>query len=52
MVAKVFMGEGFDEIKASFARTFDKVEIVRTRATRPGSSELYVVARNFRSGAG
>jgi 23S rRNA (uridine2552-2'-O)-methyltransferase len=52
MVAKVFMGEGFDEIKASFARTFDKVEIVRTRATRPGSSELYVVARNFRGRAG
>jgi 23S rRNA (uridine2552-2'-O)-methyltransferase len=52
MVAKVFMGEGFDEIKTSFARAFDKVEIVRTRAARPGSSELYVVARNFRSRAG
>jgi 23S rRNA (uridine2552-2'-O)-methyltransferase len=52
MVAKVFMGEGFDEMKASFARAFDKVEIVRTRATRPGSSELYVVARNFRGRAG
>ncbi len=52
MVAKVFMGEGFDEIRASFARAFDKVEIVRTRATRPGSSELYVVARNFRGRAG
>jgi 23S rRNA (uridine2552-2'-O)-methyltransferase len=52
MVAKFFMGEGFDEMKASFARTFDKVEIVRTRATRPGSSELYVVARNFRGRAG
>jgi 23S rRNA (uridine2552-2'-O)-methyltransferase len=52
MVAKFFMGEGFYEIKASFARAFDKVEIVRTRATRPGSSELYVVARNFRGRAG
>jgi 23S rRNA (uridine2552-2'-O)-methyltransferase len=52
MVAKFFMGEGFDEMKASFARAFDKVEIVRTRATRPGSSELYVVARNFRGRAG
>ena len=52
MVAKVFMGERFDEIKASFARAFEKVEIVRTRATRPGSSELYVVARNFRGRAG
>jgi len=52
MVAKVFMGEGFDEIKASFGRAFDKVEIVRTRATRPGSSELYLVARGFRGGAG
>jgi 23S rRNA (uridine2552-2'-O)-methyltransferase len=52
MVAKVFMGEGFDEIRASFVRAFDKVEIVRTRATRPGSSELYVVARSFRGGAG
>jgi 23S rRNA (uridine2552-2'-O)-methyltransferase len=52
MVAKVFMGEGFDQMKASFAGAFDKVEIVRTRATRPGSSELYVVARNFRGRAG
>ena len=48
MVAKVFMGAQFKDIVDSFKRHFERVEVTRTKASRPGSSELYVVARGFR----
>src|ERR1700691_4563306 len=48
MVTKLFMGGDFPEITAAFARAFGKVEVARTKASRPGSSELYLVARDFR----
>ena len=48
MVAKVFMGAQFKAIVRAFEREFSQVEVTRTAATRPGSSELYVVARGFR----
>jgi 23S rRNA (uridine2552-2'-O)-methyltransferase len=47
MVAKLFMGADFSEAVAEFKRRFGKVEVTRTRATRPGSSELYLIARAF-----
>jgi 23S rRNA (uridine2552-2'-O)-methyltransferase len=47
MIAKVFMGSGFDSARALFSQDFERREIVRTRASRPGSSELYLVARDF-----
>jgi 23S rRNA (uridine2552-2'-O)-methyltransferase len=47
MIAKVFMGPGFTEMRALFARDFARVDAVRTSATRRGSSELFVVARGF-----
>ena len=49
MVAKLFMGADFDSIVAEFRRGFANVQIARTEATRPGSSELYIVARHFRA---
>jgi 23S rRNA (uridine2552-2'-O)-methyltransferase len=49
MIAKIFMGAGFGEMRALFTRDFARVEVVRTRASRAGSSELYVVARGFRA---
>ncbi len=49
MVAKVFMGPGFEGLIARFKGHFVRVEVTRTRASRPGSSELYVIARDFRS---
>ncbi len=49
MIAKLFMGGEFVEIKRAFERAFDKVEIAHTRASRPGSSELYLVARGLRA---
>jgi 23S rRNA (uridine2552-2'-O)-methyltransferase len=47
MIAKIFMDPNFEEIRAMFGREFARVEVVRTRATRPGSSELYLVATSF-----
>lgn len=49
MIAKLFMGGEFVEIKRAFERAFSKVEIAHTRASRPGSSELYLVARGMRA---
>ena len=48
MVAKLFMGAEFKQIVDSFKTHFASVELTRTKASRPGSSELYVVARGFR----
>jgi 23S rRNA (uridine2552-2'-O)-methyltransferase len=49
MVAKLFMGGRFAEMRACFERRFARIDVVRTRASRPGSAELYVVGRNFRA---
>lgn len=49
MVAKLFMGGDFSAAAAAFERDFAKVELTRPRASRPGSSELYLVARGFRA---
>ncbi len=48
MIVKVFMARGFKEILSRFEAAFGNVEVTRARATRPGSSELYVIARDFR----
>ena len=48
MVAKVFMGGEFEDIAPNSTRDFEKVEVTHTGATRPGSSELYIVAKGFR----
>jgi 23S rRNA (uridine2552-2'-O)-methyltransferase len=48
MVAKLFMGAQFKDIVDAFTRHFASVEVTRTKASRPGSSELYIVAREFR----
>jgi 23S rRNA (uridine2552-2'-O)-methyltransferase len=48
MVTKLFMGAEFKRIVDSFKRHFASVEVTRTKASRPGSSELYIVAREFR----
>jgi len=49
LVAKLFMSGEFREAVRKFERCFERVEVTRTRATRPGSSELYLVARRFRA---
>jgi 23S rRNA (uridine2552-2'-O)-methyltransferase len=49
IVAKLFMGPDFEESVAPFREAFAKVDLTRTKATRPGSSELYLIARGHRA---
>ena len=49
MIAKHFMGGAFAQAVAAFARDSARTERTRTRASRPGSAELYLVARGFRA---
>jgi 23S rRNA (uridine2552-2'-O)-methyltransferase len=49
-VAKVFQGEGFDELFREARDCFDKVLTRKPRASRPRSREVYLVARGFRAG--
>jgi 23S rRNA U2552 (ribose-2'-O)-methylase RlmE/FtsJ len=41
------MGAEFQPLLADFKRSFAKVATIHLRASRPGSSELYLVARGF-----
>ena len=47
-LCKVFQGAGIEEYVADVRRSFGKVRVVKPKASRPGSSEVYVVARNYR----
>jgi 23S rRNA (uridine2552-2'-O)-methyltransferase len=47
LIVKLFMSSEFPQTKANFARAFAKVEVTHTKASRPGSSELYLIARGF-----
>ncbi|MDH4047727.1 MAG: 23S rRNA methyltransferase [Gammaproteobacteria bacterium] len=47
-VCKLFQGEGTDAVVADARRAFERVKIVKPAASRPGSSEIYLVARNYR----
>lgn len=51
LIAKAFMSGDFAQILAAFRARFRTVDIVRTAATRPGSRELYLVAREFHPAA-
>lgn len=48
MIIKLFMGGDFAQATRAFEREFTRVELTRPRASRPGSSELYLIARGFR----
>ena len=47
-VAKVFQGEGFDELFQDTRGSFDKVLTRKPKASRPRSREVYLVAKGFR----
>ena len=47
-VCKLFQGEGVDEFVADARHSFERVKLVKPRASRPGSREVYLVARNYR----
>ncbi|MEO1082469.1 MAG: 23S rRNA (uridine(2552)-2'-O)-methyltransferase RlmE [Pseudomonadota bacterium] len=46
--AKVFQGEGFDELLRNLRENFSAVLTRKPAASRPRSREVYVVARGFR----
>ncbi len=46
-ICKVFQGEGFDEFIRAARKSFGKVKTVKPKASRAGSSEMYLVARNY-----
>jgi 23S rRNA (uridine2552-2'-O)-methyltransferase len=47
-VVKVFQGEGFDAYLKAVREVFGSVSIRKPKASRPRSSEVYLVAKNFR----
>ena len=47
-VAKVFQGEGFDDLIRDARAAFGKVLTRKPQASRPRSREVYLVARNYR----
>ncbi len=47
-VCKLFQGEGFDAFVRGARQRFGKVRVMKPAASRAGSSEVYLVARNYR----
>lgn len=45
-VCKIFQGEGFDEFVRAARNSFERVKVIKPKASRPGSREVYLVARN------
>jgi 23S rRNA (uridine2552-2'-O)-methyltransferase len=47
-VCKLFQGEGIDEYISVARGAFKRVKVIKPKASRPGSREVYLVARNYR----
>ena len=46
-VCKIFQGEGFDQFVRDARKSFERVRVIKPSASRAGSREVYLVARNF-----
>lgn len=46
-VCKVFQGEGFDAFVVDARTSFERVRVVKPKASRAASREVYLVARNY-----
>ena len=46
-VCKLFQGEGIDQYIADARAVFSRVKVIKPKASRPGSREVYLVARNY-----
>jgi len=46
-ICKLFQGQGADAYIADVRESFGKVRVMKPKASRPGSSEVYLVARNY-----
>lgn len=49
LVVKLFQGEGVDAWIAEVRKRFDKVYVVKPKASRPDSREVYALARGLRA---
>ena len=47
-VCKLFQGEGIDPFIREARAAFERVRVIKPKASRPGSREVYLVARNYR----
>lgn len=47
-LTKVFTGAGLDEYKKELRRHFDKIIVRKPKASRPRSSEIYLLAKQFK----
>jgi 23S rRNA (uridine2552-2'-O)-methyltransferase len=46
-ICKLFQGQGTDALVGDARKSFGKVKTVKPKASRPASSEIYLVARNY-----
>ncbi len=46
-ICKVFQGAGIDEFVRDARNSFGRVKVMKPKASRSGSREVYLVARNF-----
>jgi len=46
-VCKLFHGQGADAFIVDTRKVFERVRVLKPKASRPGSSEVYLVARNY-----
>ena len=46
-VCKLFQGEGIDAFIGATRDAFKRVKVMKPKASRPGSREVYLVARNY-----
>ena len=46
-ICKVFQGEGFDDFVRDARNSFERVKVMKPKASRAGSREMYLVARNY-----
>ena len=47
VLIKLFQGEGFEEFVAAARRSFQAVRVIKPRASRPESREMYLLARTY-----
>ena len=47
LLMKAFQGEGLDELTAALRKRFKTVKLVKPKASRPESREIYLLARNY-----
>jgi 23S rRNA (uridine2552-2'-O)-methyltransferase len=46
-ICKLFQGEGTDAFIVGARAVFDRVRVMKPKASRAGSREVYLVARNY-----